>query len=94
MRMKTYKKRRKIKSKKEYIIKKLMNNCKVSKKDITVITFEGKNNIKYKYYICANKKKLIYYYPTFPTLKPCFCSKYSFGEFEHPETMNENTNFK
>ena len=91
MRMKTYKKRRKIKSKKEYIIKKLMNNCKVSKKDITVVIFEGKNNIKYKYYICTNKKKLINYYPSFQPLKPYFSVKNPFGELEHPSMIrNEN----
>jgi len=91
MRMKTYKKRRIIKSKEEYIIKKLMNKCKVSKKDIKVCTFECKNNRKYKYYICVNKKKLINYYPTFPPLKPYFCGKNPFGELEHPSVVgNEN----
>jgi hypothetical protein len=94
MRMKTYKKRRKSKSKEEYIIKKMMNKYKVSKKDIKIGTFEGKNNIKYKYYICANKKKLVNYYPTFPPLKPYFCGKNPFGELEHPEVENENTNFE
>ena len=85
MKIKTYNKRRKIKSKEEYIIKKLMNKCKVSKKDIHFTIFE-KNGIKYKYYICANKSKLIYYYPSFKPLKP-FLSINPFGELEHPEVM-------
>lgn len=92
MRMKTYKTRRKSKSKEEYIIKKLINKCKVSKKDISIHIFENKG-VKYKYYICANKKKLVNYFPTFSPLKPYFCIN-PFGELEHPEVENENTNFK
>ena len=49
MRIKTYKKRRKIKSKEENIIKRLMNKCKVSKRNIHKAIFEN-NGIKYKYY--------------------------------------------
>lgn len=93
MKIKTYNKRRKLKSKEEYIIKKLMNKCKVNRKDIQKVIFE-KNGIKYKYYICTNKTKLINYFPCFRPLRPHFYDKYPFGELEHPETMNENTNFK
>lgn len=90
MRIKTYKKRRKIKSKEEYIIKKLMDKCKVSKRDIHKAIFEN-NDIKYKYCICINKTKLIFY-PSFQPLKPYFSSiKNSFGELEHPSMIrNEN----
>lgn len=99
MRMKTYKKRRKSKLKDENIIKKLMKECKVSKKDIHVGVFKSTNGIKCKYYICANKTKLMNYYPSFQPLKPYFSVKNPFGEFEHPsvcyqEVENENTNFK
>lgn len=94
MRMKTYRKRRKLKIKEEYIIKEMMNKCKVSKKDIRNVIIE-KNGIKYKYYICINKTKLINYYPAFKPLKPYFSGKYQFGELEHPSVVrNENTNFK
>jgi len=89
MRIKTYKKRRKIKSKEEYIIKKLMVKCKVSKKDIHKAIFEN-NGIKYKYYICTNKTKLIFY-PSIQPLKPYFSVKNPFGELEHPSIVrNEN----
>lgn len=37
MRMKTYKRRRKIRSRLEYIKKRMMNHFKVSKKDLRVI---------------------------------------------------------
>ncbi len=93
MRIHTYNKRRKLKSKEEYIIKNLMNKCKVGKKDIQKVIFE-KNGIKYKYYICTNKTKLINYYPFSQHLKPYFINKNPFGEAEHPEVINENTNFK
>lgn len=90
MRIKTYKKRRKIKSKEENIIKKLMNKCKASKRDIHKVIFEN-NCIKYKYYICTNKTKLINYYPSFRPLKPYFSVKNPFGELEHPSMIrNEN----
>ena len=90
MRIKTYKKRRKIKSKEENIIKRLMNKCKVSKRDIHKAIFEN-NGIKYKYYICTNKTKLINYYPSFRLLKPYFSVKNPFGELEHPSMIrNEN----
>ena len=90
MRIRTYKKRRKIKSKEEYIIKKLMNKCKVSKIDIHKVIFEN-NGIKYKYYICTNKTKLINYYPSFQPLKPYFNVKNPFSELEHPSMIrNEN----
>lgn len=49
MRMKSYKKRRKLKSEEEYMIKKLMNKYKVSKKDIHKVIFK-KNSIKYIFY--------------------------------------------
>jgi uncharacterized 2Fe-2S/4Fe-4S cluster protein (DUF4445 family) len=89
MRIKTYKKRRKIKSKEEYIIKKLMDKCKVSKRDIHKVIFE-KNGVKYKFYICTNKTKLIFY-PSFQPLKPYFSVKEPFGELEHPSiVINEN----
>ena len=80
--------------KEEYVIKKLMKECKVSKKDIHVGVIKNTYGIMCKYYICVNKKKLINYYPSFKPLKPYFYDKYPFGEFEHPETANENTNFK
>ena len=70
MRMKTYKKRRKSKSKEEYIIRYLMNKCKVSKKDIGVSIFKNKNGKNYKCYICANKTKLSNQYITFGPLTP------------------------
>lgn len=84
MRIKTYKKRRKIKLKEEYIIKKLMNKCKVSKKDIHVAVFKSAYDVKCKYYICVNRTKLINYYPSFQSLKP-YSSVNPFGEFEHSE---------
>lgn len=86
MRIKTYKKRRKIKSKEENIIKKLMNKCKVSKIDIHKVIFE-KNGIKYKYYICTNKTKLINYFPYSQPLRAYFYDKHPFGELEHPEII-------
>ena len=90
MRIKIYKKRRKIKSKEENIIKRLMNKFKDSKRDIHKAIFEN-NGIKYKYYICTNKTKLINYYPSFRPLKPYFSVKNPFGEFEHPSMIrNEN----
>lgn len=90
MRIKTYKKRRKIKLKEEYIIKKLMDKCKVSKRDIYKAIFE-KNGVKYKYYICINKTNLINFYPSFQPLKPYFSVKKPFGELEHPSIVrNEN----
>ena len=64
MRIKTYKKRRKIKSKEENIIKRLMNKCKVSKRDIHKAIFEN-NGIKYKYYII---NKLLSIFSTFKTV--------------------------
>jgi hypothetical protein len=85
MRIKTYNKRRKLKSKEEYIIKRLMDKCKVSKNDIQIVIFEN-NYIKYKYYICKNKTKLIYF-PCFRPLKPYFYGKNPFGELEHPEVI-------
>lgn len=94
MKIHTYNKRRKLKSKEEYIIKKLMNKCKVSRKDIHITIFKN-NGKKYKCYICANKSKLIQYYPSFQPLKPYFSVKNPFGEFEHPSAVkNENTYFK
>lgn len=96
MRMKTYNKRRKLKTREEYVIKKLMKECKVSKKDIHITIFKTTNGIKYKCYICTNKTKLINYYPSFKILKPYFNGAYPFGEAEHPSVAveNENTNFK
>ena len=87
MRIKTYKKRRKIKSKEEYIIKRLMDKYKVSKNDIQIVIFKN-NCIKYKYYICKNKSKLMNYYPSFQPLKPYFSVKNPFGEFEHPSVRS------
>ena len=89
MRIRTLNKRRKIKARVECIIKKLMNKYKVSKKEIHFVKFEN-NGIKYKYYICANKSKLINYFPSIH-LKPHFNIGNPFGELEHPTAIkNEN----
>ena len=93
MKIRTLNKRRKIKVRKEFIIKHLMNKCKVGRKDIHFVIFEN-NGIKYKYYICVNKSKLIYYFPTIQP-KPDFNIGNPFGELEHPAMIkNENKYFK
>lgn len=61
----------------------MMDKYKVSEKDIHKAIFEN-NGIKYKYYICINKTKLMNYYPSFQSLKPYFSVKNTFGELEHP----------
>lgn len=92
MKIRTMNRRRKIKIRKEFIIKYLMNKYKFDRKDIHVAITENKNGIRYKYYICANESKLVYYYPAFQTSKLHFNpDRYPFGELEHPSVIkNEN----
>lgn len=94
MRIRTLNKRRKIKARMEYIIKKLMKKYKISRKEIHFVVFEGKNGVKYKYYICVNKSKIVNYFPSFE-LKPHFNIGNPIGELEHPSVVkNENKYFK
>lgn len=86
MRIKTYNKKRNLKSEEEYTIKYLMNKYKVSKKDICVIKFKNKNGRKYKFYVCGKNSKLLNYYPS-----QHFRVEYKYGEVEHPSVIkNEN----
>lgn len=87
MRIRTLNKRRKIKARVECIIKKLMHTYKASKKEIHFVIFEN-NGIKYKYYICVNKSKLINYFPSIQP-KSHFNIGNPFGELEHPAMIKD-----
>ncbi len=93
MRMKTYNKRRKIRSGLEYIKKYMMDFNKVSKKDICCSDiFMDKKGKKNKYFIiCVDKTNSLNVYPPFEPLRPHFYDNYPFGEFQHPSVVrNEN----